>query len=69
MLRPLFYLSPKLGEDVQEFIRGLVSGDVRFLFGGTEQIDKNYNFNYNSKLIQVITKDFRGAFWDILRRV
>lgn len=69
MLRPLFYLSPELGEDVQKFVRGLVAGDVRFLFGGTEQIDENYNYNDNTKLIQAITKGFRGAFWDILRRV
>jgi hypothetical protein len=68
-IRPLFYLSPELGENVQEFIRGLVAGDVRFLFGGTKQIDKNYNYNDNTKLIQAITKGFRGAFWDILRRV
>jgi len=69
VLRPLFYLSPELGEDVQEFVRGLVAGDVRFLFGGTEQIDENYNYNDNTKLIQAITKGYRGAFWDILRRV
>ena len=69
MLRPLFYLSPELGENVQEFVRRLVAGDVRFLFGGTEQIDENYNYNDNTKLIQTITKGYRGAFWDILRRV
>jgi radical SAM superfamily enzyme YgiQ (UPF0313 family) len=69
MLRPLFYLSPELGEGVQEFIRGLVAGDIRFFFGGTEQIDENYNYNDNTKLIQAISNGHRGAFWDILRRV
>jgi len=69
MLRPLFYLSPELGEGVQEFIRGLVAGDVRFFFGGIEQIDENYNYNDNTKLIQAISNGHRGAFWDILRRV
>ncbi|HPD61672.1 MAG TPA: B12-binding domain-containing radical SAM protein, partial [Thermodesulfobacteriota bacterium] len=69
MLRPLFYLSPALGKDVQEFVRGLIAGDDRFLFGGTENIDENYNYNENTKLIQAIKKGFRGAFWDILRRV
>ena len=57
------------GEGVQEFIRGLVAGDVRFFFGGTEQIDENYNYNDNTKLIQAISNGHRGAFWDILRRV
>jgi hypothetical protein len=69
LLRPLFYLSPELGEGVQEFVRGLVAGDVRFFFGGTEPIDENYNYNDNTKLIQAISKGYRGAFWDILRRV
>jgi radical SAM superfamily enzyme YgiQ (UPF0313 family) len=69
MLRPLFYLSPALGESVPEFVRGLVAGDDRFLFGGTENIDENYNYNDNTKLIQAIKKGYRGAFWDILRRV
>ena len=69
ILRPFFYLSPGLGEGVQEFIRGLIAGDVRFFFGGAENIDENYNYNDNTKLIQTIKKGYRGAFWDILRRV
>ena len=69
MLRPLFYLSPALGEDVSEFVRRLVAGDNRFLFGGTEAINKNYNYNDNTTLIQAIKKGYHGAFWDILRRI
>jgi hypothetical protein len=69
MLKPFFYLSPALGEDVAEFVKGLVTGDERFLFGETENRDANYNYNDNTKLIQAIKKGFRGAFWDVLRRV
>ncbi|MFH0813195.1 MAG: B12-binding domain-containing radical SAM protein, partial [Pseudomonadota bacterium] len=66
---PLYYLSPELGDGIQDFVRALVAGDSRFFFGGTEDIDENYNYNDNTKLIQAIKQGYKGAFWDILRRI
>jgi radical SAM superfamily enzyme YgiQ (UPF0313 family) len=69
MLKPLYYLSPDLGEDIQDYIGGLVRGDNRFFFGGSEDIEEDYNYNDNSRLVQALQKGYKGAFWDILRRI
>lgn len=69
MLKPLYYLSPELGDGIQDFVRALVAGDSRFFFGGTEDIAENYNYNDNTKLVQAIKQGYKGAFWDILRRI
>jgi len=69
LLKPYFYLSPQLGENPAEFIQDLISGDSRFFFAGTEPLEKNYNYNDNTILIQAIKKGYRGAFWDILRQL
>jgi len=69
MLKPLYYLSPDLGDDIDGFIRELIAGDSRFFFGGSDDVGENYNYNDNSKLVQAIKQGYRGAFWDILRRV
>ncbi len=68
-LRPLFYLSADLGEDVDDYLEGLIGGDERFLFGNRKRIDRNYNYNDNSVLVKAIAEGHRGAFWDILRRI
>jgi hypothetical protein len=47
----------------------LVKGDERFFFGGGEEPEANYNYNDNSILMEAIKKGYRGAFWDILRRL
>ncbi|HPA46299.1 MAG TPA: radical SAM protein [bacterium] len=68
-LRPVYYVSHSLGENIDSFFHDLVKDDNRFLFGGTEQTGQNYNYNDNSVLAQAIRNGARGAFWDILRRL
>lgn len=69
MLKPIYYLSYELGQDIEEYLRSLIAGDNRFFFGSSEQIDSNYNYNENSQLMQAIREGYRGAFWDILRKL
>jgi len=68
--RPVFYLSAELGEDAPQYLEKLIDGDERFLFMKPPQAgDMNYNYNDNSHLVEAIRQGYRGAFWDILRRV
>ena len=68
--RPMFYLSAELGEDVPQYLERLIDDDRRFLFMKPPQAgDMNYNYNDNSRLVEAIRQGYRGAFWDILRRV
>jgi radical SAM superfamily enzyme YgiQ (UPF0313 family) len=69
MLQPIFYLSAGLGEDVEEFIEKQIAGDPRFLLGSRKNVERNYNYNENSRLTEAIKQGYRGAFWDILRRM
>jgi radical SAM superfamily enzyme YgiQ (UPF0313 family) len=69
LLKPIFYLSAKLGEKPQELLRDLVGGDRRFLIGETGNAAENYNYNDNSALVRAIRAGYRGAFWDIMRKV
>lgn len=66
---PIFYVSSALGDELFPFIASLVKGDERFFFGGGEETEANYNYNDNSILMEAIKKGYRGAFWDILRRL
>ena len=66
---PVFYLAGAVGEDLSARIASLVEGDERFFFGGGEETEANYNYNDNSVLIEAIKRGYRGAFWDILRRL
>ena len=68
-LSPIYYLSESVGLDVISHIDRLIAGDSRFLHASMEQIDANYNYNDNSVLVQAIKAGYRGAFWDILRKV
>jgi len=67
-LRPVFYLSPQVGEDVVACVRELVAGDSRFFLPEEAQANANYNYNDNPELVRAIKKGARGAYWDILRR-
>ena len=69
MLRPIFYLPGELGEDVEEFIERQIAGDPRFLLGSRKNVERNYNYNENSRLMEAIQRGYRGAFWDILKRM
>ncbi|MCJ7664794.1 MAG: cobalamin-dependent protein [Desulfobacterales bacterium] len=66
---PVFYVSQAMGNELYPFIASLVKKDERFFFGGGEQIEANYNYNENSVLMEAIKRGYRGAFWDILRRL
>ena len=66
---PVFYLSSALGEDALGYLAGLVAGDERFFFMSGEVADQNYNYNENDLLTNAIRDGYRGAFWDILRRL
>ena len=67
---PIYYVSSDLGNDASTYLGELVDGDERFFFFGTAAgADKNYNYNDNTVLTSAIKAGYRGAFWDILRRL
>lgn len=67
---PIYYVSSSLGPDALGYLAQLVNGDKRFFFFGTAAgADKNYNYNDNTVLANAIKAGYRGAFWDILRRI
>ncbi|MBI5166878.1 MAG: radical SAM protein [candidate division NC10 bacterium] len=68
-LEPIFYVSAELGEGAEDYVKDLIGGDKRFFFAAKGEIEGNYNYNENSTLVQAIKKGYRGAFWDILRRL
>ncbi|MBI4331446.1 MAG: radical SAM protein [Chloroflexi bacterium] len=69
LLAPVFYLSPELGWDAEAYLAGLIGADERFFFASREAGEANYNYNDNSVLVQAIKDGYRGAYWDILRRL
>jgi len=69
LLRPIFYVDRALDEDIHRLVWSLVDGDKRFLVADPSQVDRNYNYNDNSRLAQAIRSGERGAYWDILRRL
>jgi len=68
-LAPIYYLSPKVGMEVFGLVDELVAGDSRFLHASPAELEGNYNYNDNTVLVDAIRAGFRGAFWDILRRL
>ncbi len=66
---PIFYLSAALGADAPHHLADLVAGDERFFLSSPEAGEQNYNYNDNAFLIEAIRKGYKGAFWDILRRI
>ena len=68
-LAPIYYLSPALGVEIIEHVSSLIEGDSRFFHASMDQIDRNYNYNDNSVLVRAIREGYRGAYWDILRRI
>jgi radical SAM superfamily enzyme YgiQ (UPF0313 family) len=67
--KPIFYLSAGLGPDAAEYLSQLIGGDERFFFVSPSGAERNYNYNDNSLLVNAIKAGYRGAFWDILRRL
>lgn len=68
LLRPVFYMSPALGDDPQAILDRLIDGDPRFFRGGPSEAGADYNYNNNTALEAAIAAGARGAFWEILRR-
>jgi radical SAM superfamily enzyme YgiQ (UPF0313 family) len=66
---PIFYLSSALGADAPEYLASLIAGDERFFSGFADAGSRDYNYNQNMVLVEAIKKGYRGAFWDILRRL
>lgn len=66
-LRPVFYISPELGEGIVPYLHELVGGDKRFFLPSNEEVDSNYNYNENTILVRAIENGARGAYWNILR--
>ena len=67
--KPIFYLSASLGPDAVGYLTKLIGGDERFFFVSPSGAERNYNYNDNSVLVNAIKAGYRGAFWDILRRL
>ena len=68
-MAPIFYLSSLLGDNAPAFVSELIDKDERFFFVSPDEVDQNYNYNDNSLLVNAIKEGYRGAFWDILRRL
>jgi radical SAM superfamily enzyme YgiQ (UPF0313 family) len=68
-LRPVFYLSSELGDGAAAYLAGLVGGDRRFFFPTAEAGAEAYNYSDNQRLVDAIKSGYRGAYWDILRRL
>jgi len=67
---PIFYLSAALGEDVSQYLADLIGGDERFFFMSPQEADdRNYNYSNHGLLMEAISRGYKGAFWDILRRM
>ena len=66
---PVFYLSCALGDDAPDYVAGLVGGDRRFFFPTAEAGTEAYNYSNNERLVEAIRRGYRGAYWDILRRL
>jgi len=66
---PLFFIEPALGLGIFELLDRLIGNDERFFFFDPTKPERNYNYNANQRLIDAISKGYRGAYWDILRRL
>ncbi len=69
LLRPVYYLSPELGDDPHRLLEDIIGGDERFLTASPEGGDGDFNYNDHSVLSEAIRSGERGTFWDILRRL
>jgi len=66
---PVFYVSRDLGDDAMQYLSHVIGGDERFFLHTPAAGDQNYNYDDNTVLVDAIRKGYRGAFWDILRRL
>jgi radical SAM superfamily enzyme YgiQ (UPF0313 family) len=66
---PSCFLEPRVAPFVFKLLDTLIGDDPRFLFFDPSKPDKNYNYNANQPLVAAIEQGYRGAYWDILRRL
>jgi hypothetical protein len=66
---PVFFVAPEIADSVFGLLDELIGDDPRFLFFDPNRPDRNYNYNANQVLVEAIKRGYRGAYWDILRRV
>jgi radical SAM superfamily enzyme YgiQ (UPF0313 family) len=66
---PLFFLEPAVAPFCFSLLDDLIGDDPRFLFFDPSRPDKNYNYNANQRLCDAIAQGYRGAYWDILRKL
>jgi radical SAM superfamily enzyme YgiQ (UPF0313 family) len=65
---PVFFMEQGIAHDIFEIIDRNIGEDSRFLFFDPSKPEVNYNYNANERLAEAISKGYRGAYWDILRR-
>jgi radical SAM superfamily enzyme YgiQ (UPF0313 family) len=66
---PLFFLEPTIAPFCASLLDERIGDDPRFFFFDPSRPDKNYNYNANERLSNAIAAGYRGAYWDILRRL
>jgi hypothetical protein len=66
---PRFYLEPAVADFCFPLLDDLIGNDPRFLFFDPSKPRQNYNYNANQCLTDAIAEGYRGAYWDILRRL
>ena len=66
---PFFFLEPGIAPFAFELLDELIGDDRRFFFFDPSRPDRNYNYNANQRLVEAIRQGYRGAYWDILRRM
>jgi radical SAM superfamily enzyme YgiQ (UPF0313 family) len=66
---PVFFLEPEIAGEVYGWLHEWTDDDPRFLFYDPDRPRQNYNYNDNRRLVDAIAAGYRGAYWDILRRL
>jgi radical SAM superfamily enzyme YgiQ (UPF0313 family) len=66
---PRFFLEPAVAPFVFDLLDQLIGDDRRFFFFDPSRPDRDYNYNANKRLVEAIQAGYRGAYWDILRRI
>lgn len=69
LLRPVYFLSPGLGDDPHGLLADMIGDDERFFMALPQRGEGDFNYNDNSILSEAIRAGERGTFWDILRRI
>ena len=64
-----FFMEPEIAPFVSELLDDLTWNDERFFFFNPINPKLNYNDNANQRLVDAIREGYRGAYWDILRRI